>query len=585
MALGSMVGGKPLFLDKSALPFSKEAAVKADRDPSKWESNIMMLLHEQHPYLQDYSIRLHMNRSDPEAGTAVGQLVLNDKVAIPVVIDGFKIQPFDVFWSDGKLRPMTKATLLSQIQDTGVGKSIEPGQGEMADMSIYNVTRAPFSGKYSFASGLTFSLDDYTKALNALGRDGLEYALKTNGTFAKTAEAFAAGAQEKILPGRTIEKTASGWKIEPIDFKAYEPVKEPGAYSVVFDGFRKEAAMVFDVLLGWDGQIMEGKKFVVSLEKNASVALADEVGARPLSLENLGNFATDAKQGEVGFFWMLKLGHAFATWPARFLYWGTDEEGLPFAKVADLTVDGMERTIRFSPDCQSVAMMGDTVLMSPEWTWHRCGDTVKVATAAEANKFDWPSDGAEIRNRGLVYSLHGAEIDGIAKTGESSLTFRKAMERKFDPVTVSGLMKTASLVGSSFCRVTKPAEGMKKLGSADLANFDLKPVNLFAEAAHVKPCDFGPFCKVAVAVTDEQAQNTVDSILGLNFINDANIYKFLDHTDELEEASAVLAKLLLASKMGFQVEAAPLKTALFALDNVIRQMKQLRSTTGGIGAE
>jgi hypothetical protein len=77
----------------------------------------------------------------------------------------------------------------------------------------------------------------------------------------------------------------------------------------------------------------------------------------------------------------------------------------------------------------------------------------------------------------------------------------------------------------------------------------------------------------------------VDSILGLNFINDANIYKFLDHTDELEEASAVLAKLLLASKMGFQVETAPLKTALFALDNVIRQMKQLRSTTGGIGAE
>jgi hypothetical protein len=489
-------------------------------------------------------------------------------------------------WPDCRCFSRTPLDLVLIIDATdSMGTKIPLVQGEMADMSIYNVTRAPFSGKYSFASGLTFSLDDYTKALNALGRDGLEYALKTNGTFAKTAEAFAAGAQEKILPGRTIEKTASGWKIEPIDFKAYEPVKEPGAYSVVFDGFRKEAAMVFDVLLGWDGQIMEGKKFVVSLEKNASVALADEVGARPLSLENLGNFATDAKQGEVGFFWMLKLGHAFATWPARFLYWGTDEEGLPFAKVADLTVDGMERTIRFSPDCQSVAMMGDTVLMSPEWTWHRCGDTVKVATAAEANKFDWPSDGAEIRNRGLVYSLHGAEIDGIAKTGESSLTFRKAMERKFDPVTVSGLMKTASLVGSSFCRVTKPAEGMKKLGSADLANFDLKPVNLFAEAAHVKPCDFGPFCKVAVAVTDEQAQNTVDSILGLNFINDANIYKFLDHTDELEEASAVLAKLLLASKMGFQVEAAPLKTALFALDNVIRQMKQLRSTTGGIGAE
>jgi hypothetical protein len=578
-----------LFLDKSVLSVSKEAAVKADRDPSKWESNIMMLLHEQHPYLQDYAIRLHMNRSDPEAGMAVGQIVLNDKVAIPVVINGFKIEPFDVFWADGKLRPMTKATLLSYLQDTAVGKSIEPGQGEMADMSIYNVTRAPFSGKYSFASGLTFSLDDYTKALQTLGRDGLEYALKTNPAFAKTAAAYAAGAQEPtegfIFDKESLKKTASGWKIEPIDFKAYEPVKEPGAYSVVFGGFNKEAAMVFDVLLGWDGQIMEGKKFVVSLEKTASVAVADEVGARPIDPSKIGEFGDKAESNDVGFFWMLKFGHAFATWPVKFLYWGTDDEGLPFAKVADLSLDGQERTIRFSPDCVSAAMMGDTVLMSPDWMWHRCGPMVKVATAAEANKFDWPSDGVEIRNRGLVFSVHGADLVGIDKTGESGQTFRKAMETKFDPAVVSDLMKTASVFGSAFCRITKPEEGLKKLGAAEMQRIGLKSVNLVSSVVHIKPCDLEPFYKIAVNVSDEQAQNTVDTVLGLNFINDANIYKFLDHIEDLEEASATLSKLLLAAKMGFQVEPAPIKTALFALDNVVRQMKQLRSTTGGVGAE
>ena len=44
----------------------------------------------------------------------------------------------------------------------------------------------------------------------------------------------------------------------------------------------------------------------------------------------------------------------------------------------------------------------------------------------------------------------------------------------------------------------------------------------------------------------------------------------------LEEARDVLAKTLLSARLGMQMEQGPVKTALFSIDNVIRQLRYLR---------
>jgi hypothetical protein len=579
----SEVAGKDLFLTQESLgPVEKIALTKVDRDPSKWESNLMTLLHEQYPFLQDYDVRIHMNRTDPEVGTAIGQIVVNDKIAIPVVIDALKVQPFDLFWAEGKLRPMTKATLMSFLQDTGVGKSIEPGQGEMADMSIYNVTHAPFSGKYSFAEGLTFSLDEYEKALNRLGREGLEYAMKTNSVFTKVASAYAAGAMEKTGAAKPVDS----YDIEKIDFRPFDNVSKPGVYSTVFGGMNKNAAFLFDRVIGWDNEVFEDKKMILSLEKDAEVAVADEIGGRPLDAGAFVNVHLEEtpKRGDVGFFWMAKYGHAIATWPVKFLYWGTDPEGLPFMKVADLGANPRERTLHVSPDCQSIAQMGDAVLMSPDWSWRRCGRMTKVASAAEANKMTWPSDSVEIRHREGCYSLHGVSFDGFSKEGEDvAKTYALLVGRTDNPDCVFDLMKQAEDEGSSFCRMIKRSTGINKLAGAYRHN-PVAPVNLVDAAVRVRPFA-GSFMKIALDVTEPEAANTVDTMLGLNFINEANTAKFLEHVDQLEDASDALAKILMASRLGLKVDQGPIKSGLFAMDGVIRQMTQLRSAAGGTDVE
>lgn len=579
----SEVAGKPLFLTQESLgPVEKIAITKVDRDPSKWESNLMTLLHEQYPFLQDYDVRIHLNRSDPEVGTALGQIVVNDKIAIPVVIDSLKVQPFDLFWADGKLRPMTKATLMSHLQDTGVGKSVEPGQGEMADMSIYNVTHAPFSGKYSFATDLSFTLDDYEKALNRLGRDGLEYALKTHSIFTKTAAAYAAGAQEKVASWRN----ADTYDIEMIAFRPFDNVSKPGVYSVVFGGMNKNAAFLFDKLIGWDNEVVEDKKMIVSLEKDAELAVADEIGGRVLDASSFVDVSLEEtpKRGDVGFFWMAKHGHAIATWPVKFLYWGTNPEGLPFMKIADLGANPRERTLHVSPDCQSMAQMGDDILMSPAWSWKKCGRMTKVASAAEANKLTWPADAVELRHREGRYSLHGITFDGFSKEGEDvSKTYATLVAKTHKTERIFDLMKQAENEGSSFCRLIKHDSGMDKVASAYQKN-PIAPVNLIDAAVHVRPFA-GSFMKVALDVTEPEAAGTVDAMLGLNFINEANTAKFLEHVDQLEDASDALAKILMASRLGLKVEQGPIKSGLFALDGVIRQLKQLRSSAGGTDIE
>jgi len=590
------IAGSPLFLTAASLgEVEKVANVKLGRDPAKWESEIMMYLHEQNPFLQEHDIRIHMNRTDPEAGAGVGQIVIDDKAAIPLIIENFKLSPLDLFWHEGKLRPMTKATFLSSLQKTELGTASEPGQGELADMSIYNVTRAPFSGKYSFSSGLSFTLDDLKKSFETIGREGTEYALAANTILRGVVTDYAVAARETLQKEAEAKQT---WKVEEIKFRPYEDVSQPGIYSVLFGGTDKCAAFVFDQVIGWDANPLEptkpmGVKLAMSLEGDRTIAIAEHVGGREIKDANgLSKIAMAEapKTNDVGFFWMIKEGHAVATWPVRFLYLGSNEDGVPFIKVADFMATGGFKTIYASDKYQGFHQLGDTVFMGPEWNWMGCAAGLgKVANSIDSNKIDWPLNAVEIRCRGLSYSIHGAEMDEVSKTGESRTDFCRALSERTGPSVALEMMKKAETSGSAFFTMgpaSEPSGGgrLEKIAAAS-SSFESGPVNLIQAAARIRPCEGYSFFKIALDVSEQDAKSTVDTVLGLNFLNEVNLLKFMEHTDELEEASSSLAKLLLASRLGLQLEQGPVKTALFSLDNVIRQLKQLRSSVDGAQPE
>lgn len=586
----STIVDQPLFLKKDILlrGIEKIAMYKLSRDPSKWDQEIMTFLHEQNPYIQDYDIKIHMNKVDPEAGAGVGQIVVNEKIAIPVIIENSKLYPLDLFWHKDRLHPMTKPSLMGALQSTSIGKAVEPGQGEVSDVSLYSATRPPFSGKYSFASGLTFSQDELEEAMNTMDPEVLDFALRNNTTFK---ESLADYAREAKKPEEMKKESEARSAIVIEGFKpgSYIEVEEPGVYAVIMNGFRKTAAMVFDMVLGWDDEIVEGQKMALGVE-NREIALQESFGGIPVQSEELNKIAMSdpkPKAGDIGIYWLVKNGHAIATLPVRVKYGGSGDDLMPFVKVAVVGLEDEELAIYQSEDYVGLSKIGENVFMSDEWQFSKIGSDCKIASVDTANKFEWPNETIEVRKEGEVFYLEGMEIEGLSGAGDGRQDFYDALSGRLDHDTAGLIMREAEKTGQAFFTfreedTTKIAEMEKRAELIKLAKrYQVLPIRLVIAAAHVKPCERFEFFKIAAEVGEDEAKSTVDAILGLNFVNDENLYKFVEKTEILEDALDILSKLLLASRLGLDIEQAPLRTAMFSMDEIVRQLKNLGSQVYG----
>ena len=142
---------EPLFVDPTPYVGTKVAAVTLNRDGGEWEEQIIKSLHEEHPYIAERDVQIHITKEDAENGVGVGSIHVDGKLAIPLIIDKFKLAPLDIVWEDGKLRPLTRTTFERKLLSTAAGKPIAPGQGEMTDVSMYSRAQPPFDGKYTYA--------------------------------------------------------------------------------------------------------------------------------------------------------------------------------------------------------------------------------------------------------------------------------------------------------------------------------------------------------------------------------------------------------------------------------------------------
>jgi hypothetical protein len=562
-----------LFLTEASLgAVEKVAITKMSRDPEKWEREILDALHEQNPFLQDYNIRFHLNKSDPEAGMGVGQVVIDEKIAVPIIIDDLKLQPLDLFWYEGKLQPLSKDSLEKAISATSLGKPVSPGQGEVSDVSLYGATRVPFSGKYSFAEDLTFTLDQLNAAISSLGKEGADYALRTSPAFLKGVDKYAEAAGKEPMEKEATVKLASA---KPVEFTPFQEVTEPGFYEVLFDNIRKMSALAFDKVVDWDGEIIPRKTVVYGLD--GSFAVSEKVGG----IKKVASDETvpeDPEVDDVGFFWSLRGGSAIATLPARIMYKGSNEDLIPFIKVAELST-GKERTIFVSDEFDGIHVSDEMTFLDTNWNWSKVQKTATVADPTRANENEWPPHTVEVRQTGNLYSLHGLDVPSLPKEGAKVDVFYDHVSKMLDPDDLLELMQTADKKGSAFAEIPVGfswediPEQNKYAGL--LSDFELEPLNLVQTAARLRPSKV-EFFKIAQEVTDNDIENTVDSLLGLNFITEENVGKFIEKIAMLEEAKDVLAKTLLSARLGLQMEQGPVKTALFSLDSVIRQLRYLR---------
>ena len=172
-----------LFITERVLgTFEKEANVKLSKNPDEWMQEVVKFLHQSYPWLADAKVQVNFNRVDAENGAGVGQIQLDEKVSIPLVVDNFRLSPLDVFWVNGKLHPLTKSSLQEIVQGTTLGKPVEPGEGAASDMALFSRTQPPYDGRYVYAAQIDLPFGELSRGASlAFGsQEALEYAMKKN---------------------------------------------------------------------------------------------------------------------------------------------------------------------------------------------------------------------------------------------------------------------------------------------------------------------------------------------------------------------------------------------------------------------
>ena len=103
--------------------FEKEASIgKVPDDEKNWPSYILSMLHEQLPFLSNFSVNIMIQRMEPEAGFAFGYALILGKsdprvstesknvengIKIPIIVADRQLQPFHTFEINGKVMPLT----------------------------------------------------------------------------------------------------------------------------------------------------------------------------------------------------------------------------------------------------------------------------------------------------------------------------------------------------------------------------------------------------------------------------------------------------------------------------------------------
>ncbi len=506
-----------LFITERVLgTFTKEANVKLSKNPDEWMQEVVKFLHQSYPWLADAKVQVNFNRVDADNGAGVGQIQLDEKVSIPLVVDNFKLAPLDVFWVNGKLHPLTKSSLQEIVQGTTLGKPVEPGEGAASDMALFSRTQPPYDGRYVYAAKMDIPFGELEQgATLAFGsQEALEYAMKKSASFRQV---FA----DNVHAAKGVEKTAAAvpagpkgvnlLKRQALPIKVRKPqITKAGIYKVAM-GAEDATCIVADHVFGMDGRVRDGVMGVFELIGDRYYYASDPIFGEPITLDKTASFG-DQPNGW-GAFILQKNGSIVATEPVKVLGRSSMPGGID--KIAVESIHG-NREIFISPSIKSWHIEDGDIFISPDWSFVPCATMARLGT-----------------------------YEPVQMEKEASVETPRPRFGKSYP----NLMKEAAFV--------QPVSG---------------------KWLPISSVDGQKLVKVALDVGEDEAKNTVDAMLGLNFITEENAYKFVDQIEKIGAAKEACAKLLLASRLGLPVSQEPLKTAMYALDNAERDLRQYSHT-------
>lgn len=121
----------------------KRAAMRRrlSNNSAEWGSQIQDALYNEHQQLNSKKVQIHWESKDDTTGNGVGRIVIEGRIAVPIIVENFRLAPLDTF-TDAKSRPhrlnpkrMKKALFDPDLFESVISPQDE--QGLMPDVPLY----------------------------------------------------------------------------------------------------------------------------------------------------------------------------------------------------------------------------------------------------------------------------------------------------------------------------------------------------------------------------------------------------------------------------------------------------------------
>lgn len=602
--------------------FEKTATVKLSEDSAQWPLEIVQHLHEEHPYLAETSADIVFKKQDKVRGYGYGFLKVGDEIRVPIIIRQYEMSPLDVYLDNkGKTHALTEDSIKSATMGIGIGKAVKPQTAGYVDSLIYSRTYPPYDGKYVYASAdktgetAIIRAREYGSALSALGMNQEEKkaciesmspeavaGMKVNGTY----DVLTKWAADKPMRAKAADYMRhKSPRLPDADIKDDLPVGDVqvadkfGIY--LCEGTKsgqKYKGHVFPHVFDFDLNRMSITIFTgrwMPTDKNDHGRSASAVQAQiagQLLPETDKIWDDCGRGGDRGFFVTEKGGAAVALPPVKIISTSTTREHHETNKKTEndmkrvrIETDyeikkyycqtdlGQPVTIICTPHANNVVRVGNDVHVPANMKFVRLHETVTLKSDPEmVKKAAQEALGVrelQVRHYGRLFAFQGYGVDDYnLEAGVFEPAAREFLEKTWTKEASQKILDSSKDKGEgSTIHVAVPKIPMEKVAAETVS-----PAKKQAVSNRIQALAHG-FDKIAATLEDS---GLVDNVLSLKFLTKENINKYAEFIPQFEEATTHLADLLVASRIGLQIDQGAVKVAMENMAEIVNQLKTIK---------
>lgn len=520
----------PLWITRPDKGITKEAGAGLSRDVSKWPAEVMDYIYESYPYIPDENLDISFMKTDAEKGYGIGHITLSPDVRIVLIIKNFRAQPLELIIYKDALVPLTKAkleTILSGGKLGAVSKNLGPRDRDLSAIADPPVNTKLASASEAAEAALTPAELKFIKAY------------------------IPACAEIDNMPKVASAPNASHELVFRLTKQASDFGPSARVYVNTLGG--PKVGTVFKQTISLDGEDLGketfyGDKSIARMEKIAGLFVRDQPAESGDEITGWGMLAAQDKVGSICTEEFQVLGKAGKdTYLIKTASGPAGPNQLHFTDTVDV-IETVDKTVYANPNWQFLKVAKETSIMPIS------GFNLKELTMPDSIILEKKGDCFSISSKTIGLK----DIDPLMTDQEARLF----LEQRYGVQGADYLMKTASDSGSIVYSEGKIDERPSLVSDAE-----------WISAMKVLPYMTPDILKVA-AIDKKSGDDTIDSVLNLGLIGRKIDSDLEDAIPHLETARDLMAKMLLASRMGAPIDPAVVKDALMSMDDLLRRMKQ-----------